>query len=57
MKLGPAIFRLVRGTVAILVSGLVVTTTNNPKMILLAPVINAAAKYLRQKTGWLWIPV
>jgi hypothetical protein len=44
-----ALKRLGRAAAATLISAAVVHTTNDPKWILLAPVIQSAAKFLRER--------
>jgi len=56
-KIFRALKRLVRGAASLLISGGLVYATKDAKMIMFAPIINAVAKFLRDKFGIKYMPV
>lgn len=46
-----ALKRLGRGIVALLISSLIAFFAEDPKYLVLMPIINAAGKYLRDRVG------
>ena len=48
-SLKSALKRLGRGIVGIVLSGIIVFVTKEPKLIMLAPIINAVGKWLRRQ--------
>ena len=56
-SLGRAIKRFARTALALIITGAVAAATKEPKWIIFAPVINAVAKYLRDRFGLKYIPL
>jgi len=55
--LGRAGKRLFRASVALLIAGALATANKDPKLLLFAPLIQAVAKYLRDKLGLTYFPL
>lgn len=56
-SLGRAIKRFGRAALALLITGAVATATEDPKWLLFAPLIQAVAKYLRERLGLKYLPL
>ena len=56
-KLIKALKRWCRAGLAIIISGILIHATKDPKWIILAPIIQALAKYLRDKFGIKYMPL
>jgi len=54
---GRALKRFARTALALLITGGIATATGEPKLLIFAPVINAVAKWLREKFGLKYIPL
>lgn len=54
---GRAIKRFSRIGLALLITGILATVKKDPKWLVFAPVINAVAKYLRDRFGLKYIPL
>jgi len=49
--------RLVRSTLGLVIAGAIAYTNKDPKLLLFAPVIQASAKYLRDKFNLEYLPL
>jgi len=54
---GSAIKRFSRIGLALLITGILATVKKDPKWLVFAPVINAVAKYLRDRFGIKYLPL
>lgn len=55
--IGNAIKRFSRIGLALLITGILATVKKDPKWLIFAPVINAVAKYLRDRFGIKYLPI
>ena len=51
------LWRLLRGSIALVIAGGIAYTKNDVKLIAFAPVINAGAKWLRSIFKIKWLPL
>jgi len=54
---GRALKRFARSALGLIITGTVATATQEPKWLIFAPVIQAVAKYLRDKLGIKYLPL
>mgnify|MGYP000592537542 CR=1 FL=1 len=52
-----ALKRLVRTVIGLAISGAIAKHQNDANFMMIAPAINAAAKYARDKWGLKWLPM
>lgn len=53
----PVLARFLRAFIAVVLAGLAEKYGGHPYYLLLAPVLMAIGKWLRDQFGWDWIPV
>jgi len=49
--------RLIRNSLATVIAGTLSAINNDPKYLVIAPVINALAKWARTQFNWKWLPL